>query len=156
MFLADLAPFSCLFLLQPLKALTTQLSQTYHLVNPNFRYEFSLNPRRVLTKPSKPCGNNGYDNEDCDYILYVNDVLGSEGNKYLILDVLGQGTFGQVVKCQNLKTHEIVGVKVIKNKEAYAQQSTMEIMILDIVSCVSCIIRSALTHKLMMSLLHVC
>lgn len=88
----------------------------------------------MLTKPSKPCGNNGYDNEDCDYILYVNDVLGSEGNKYLILDVLGQGTFGQVVKCQNLKTHEIVGVKVIKNKEAYAQQSTMEIMILDIVS----------------------
>lgn len=119
---------------QPLKALTTQLSQTYHLVDPNFRYEFSLNPRRVLTKPSKPCGNNGYDNEDSDYILYVNDVLGSEGNKYLILDVLGQGTFGQVVKCQNLKTHEIVGVKVIKNKEAYAQQSTMEIMILDIVS----------------------
>lgn len=88
----------------------------------------------MLTKPSKPCGNNGYDNEDSDYILYVNDVLGSEGNKYLILDVLGQGTFGQVVKCQNLKTHEIVGVKVIKNKEAYAQQSTMEIMILDIVS----------------------
>lgn len=87
-----------------------------------------------MTKPSKPCGNNGYDNEDSDYILYVNDVLGSEGNKYLILDVLGQGTFGQVVKCQNLKTHEIVGVKVIKNKEAYAQQSTMEIMILDIVS----------------------
>lgn len=121
-------------MVSPLKALTTQLSQTYHLVNPNFRYEFSLNPRRVLTKPSKPCGNNGYDNEDSDYILYVNDVLGSEGNKYLILDVLGQGTFGQVVKCQNLKTHEIVGVKVIKNKEAYAQQSTMEIMILDILN----------------------
>lgn len=66
---------------QPVKALTTQLSQTYHLVNPNFRYEFSLNPRRVLTKPSKPAGNDGYDNEDSDYILYVNDVLGSEGNK---------------------------------------------------------------------------
>ena len=64
----------------------------------------------------------------------MNDVLGGEGNKYLILDVLGQGTFGQVVKCQNMKTHEIVGVKVIKNKQAYYQQSTMEIIILEMVS----------------------
>jgi dual specificity protein kinase YAK1 len=118
---------------QPLKALTTQLSQTYHLVNPNFRYEFSSNPRRVLTKPSQPAGNNGYDNEDSDYILYVNDVLGEQGNKYLILDVLGQGTFGQVVKCQNMKTMEIVGVKVIKNKPAYYHQSMMEIIILEMV-----------------------
>ena len=36
-------------------------------------------------------------------------------NRYLILDVLGQGTFGQVVKCQNLKTQEVVAVKVVKN-----------------------------------------
>jgi len=28
--------------------------------------------------------------------------------------VLGQGTFGQVVKCQNVKTGDIVAVKVIK------------------------------------------
>lgn len=54
--------------------------------------------------------------------------------RYLILDVLGQGTFGQVVKCQNMKTHEIVGVKVIKNKPAYYQQSMMEITILEMVS----------------------
>jgi dual specificity protein kinase YAK1 len=45
-------------------------------VNPTFRYETSLNPRRVLTKPSKPASNEGFDNEDSDYILYVNDVLG--------------------------------------------------------------------------------
>jgi dual specificity protein kinase YAK1 len=63
---------------QPLKALTTHLPQTYHLVNPSFRYETSLNPRRVLTKPSKPATNEGFDNEDSDYILYVNDVLGPE------------------------------------------------------------------------------
>lgn len=61
---------------QPIKSLTTHLPQTYYLVNPNFRYETSLNPRRVLTKPSKPANNDGFDNEDSDYILYVNDVLG--------------------------------------------------------------------------------
>jgi hypothetical protein len=37
-----------------------------------------------LTKPSKGVKNDGYDNEDSDYILYVNDILGSEeaGHKY--------------------------------------------------------------------------
>lgn len=53
--------------------------------------------------------------------------------RYLILDVLGQGTFGQVVKCQNMKTHEIVAVKVVKNKPAYFQQSMMEVTILELV-----------------------
>lgn len=55
-------------------------------------------------------------------------------NRYLILDVLGQGTFGQVVKCQNLKTQEVVAVKVIKNRTAYFNQSMMEVSVLDLVS----------------------
>jgi serine/threonine protein kinase len=54
-------------------------------------------------------------------------------SKYLILDILGQGTFGQVVKCQNMKTHEIVAVKVVKNKPAYFSQSMMEVTILELV-----------------------
>ena len=105
----------------------------------------------MLTKPSKPAHNEGYDNDDYDYILYVNDWLGTEeGHKYvlqlmgletkmsicsryLILDILGQGTFGQVVKCQNMKTHEIVAVKVVKNKPAYFNQSMMEVTILEMV-----------------------
>lgn len=110
---------------------------TYKLCNGGFNYQSSRNPRRVLTKPSKGVKNDGYDNEDSDYILYVNDILGSEEsghkNRYLILDVLGQGTFGQVVKCQNLKTQEVVAVKVIKNRTAYFNQSMMEVSVLDLV-----------------------
>ena len=55
-------------------------------------------------------------------------------SRYLILDILGQGTFGQVVKCQNMKTHEVVAVKVVKNKPAYFNQSMMEVTILELVS----------------------
>ncbi|EPQ57311.1 kinase-like protein [Gloeophyllum trabeum ATCC 11539] len=121
--------------LSPLRQLTTNLVDTYHICNPQFRYESTHNPRRVLTKPSKPVHNDGYDNEDYDYILYVNDWLGTEeGHKYLILDVLGQGTFGQVVKCQNMKTHEVVAVKVVKNKPAYFNQSMMEVTILELLN----------------------
>ena len=108
-----------------------------------------------MTKPSKGVKNDGFDNEDSDYILYVNDILGNEDNghkyvtcdqeenrreltmccrnRYLILDVLGQGTFGQVVKCQNLKTQEVVAVKVVKNRTAYFNQSMMEVSVLDLV-----------------------
>jgi len=46
---------------------------------------------------------------------------------------LGKGTFGQVVKCQNVKTKEIVALKVIKNKPAYYNQSLVEVAILEIV-----------------------
>ncbi|EJU04052.1 kinase-like protein [Dacryopinax primogenitus] len=123
--------------LSPLKCLTSHLSQTYNICNPSFNYESAHNPRRVLTKPSKPVHNEGYDNEDNDYILYVNDFLGGEessNGRYLILDVLGQGTFGQVVKCQNIKTHEIVAVKVVKNKPAYFNQSMMEVTILELLN----------------------
>ncbi|KAH9929489.1 kinase-like protein [Epithele typhae] len=121
--------------LSPLKQLTTNLVETYHICNPQFKYESTHNPRRVLTKPSKPVHNDGYDNEDYDYILYVNDWLGTDdGHKYLILDILGQGTFGQVVKCQNMKTHEVVAVKVVKNKPAYFNQSMMEVTILELLN----------------------
>ncbi|KAI9758861.1 MAG: Translation initiation factor 3 subunit c [Chaenotheca gracillima] len=124
--------------ISPLQALTTHLPSTYRICNPTFKYESSRNPRRVLTKPSKGTKNDGFDNEDSDYILYVNDILGSEEtghkNRYLILDVLGQGTFGQVVKCQNLKTQEVVAVKVVKNRTAYFNQSMMEVSVLDLLN----------------------
>ncbi|KAF9469934.1 kinase-like domain-containing protein [Collybia nuda] len=122
--------------LSPLRQLTTNILDTYHICNPQFRYESTHNPRRVLTKPSKPAHNEGYDNDDYDYILYVNDWLGTDEshNRYLILDILGQGTFGQVVKCQNMKTHEIVAVKVVKNKPAYFNQSMMEVTILEMLN----------------------
>lgn len=66
------------------------LPATYRICNPGFKYESSRNPRRVLTKPSKGVKNDGYDNEDSDYILYVNDILGSEeaGHKYGHMDIL--------------------------------------------------------------------
>ncbi|KAG2175404.1 hypothetical protein INT43_001051, partial [Umbelopsis isabellina] len=115
----------------PLQALTLRISETFSNINPAYNYNPGKNPRRVLTKPSKPAKNDGFDNEEHDYILYVNDILGTEeGQRYQILDILGAGTFGQVVKCQNLITKQLVGVKVVKNKPAYLKQSLMEVDIL--------------------------
>ncbi|KAK9427581.1 kinase-like domain-containing protein [Lipomyces doorenjongii] len=123
--------------IRPLQALTTDLQSTYRVCNPAFKYESSRNPRRVLTKPSKGTKNNGYDNDNSDYVLYVNDILGGNDDThqcYLILDILGQGTFGQVVKCQDLNTAEIVAVKVIKNQPAYFNQSMTEVAVLELLN----------------------
>jgi hypothetical protein len=78
-----------LLLLQPLRQLTTHITDTYRICNPQFKYESAHNPRRVLTKPSKPAHNEGYDNEDYDYILYVNDWLGTEEGHKSVNVLLG-------------------------------------------------------------------
>lgn len=62
-----------------LRAVTVKLVETYNKHNPRFKYDAQrANPKRVLTKPSKPAKNDGYDNEDYDYILKVNDILGED------------------------------------------------------------------------------
>lgn len=77
--------------------------------------------------------------------LPIVNANGYSRNRYLILDVLGQGTFGQVVKCQNLKTQEVVAVKVVKNRTAYFNQSMMEVSVLDLVSIISaCLCKTVL------------
>lgn len=45
------------------------------------------------------------------------DLLFSEKNSYLLLNFMGEGTFGRVFRCMNLTTKEEVAVKVIKKKK---------------------------------------
>ncbi|KAI8084849.1 kinase-like domain-containing protein [Halteromyces radiatus] len=116
---------------QIIKKLTIDICKTYKKCDPSFRYDPKHNPRRVLTKPGTPYRNNGFDNRNSDYILYVNGGL---GGKYVVLELLGFGTFGQVAKCRNTLTGEIVAIKVIKNKPAYFRQSTVEVEILKLLN----------------------
>jgi homeodomain interacting protein kinase len=51
-------------------------------------------------------------------------------NSYEVLEFLGRGTFGQVVKCWNKRTNEIVAIKILKNHPSYARQGQIEISIL--------------------------
>lgn len=49
---------------------------------------------------------------------------------YRVIDLLGQGTFGQVAKCEHTTTGKLYSVKVIKNRPAFRSQSCMEVEIL--------------------------
>ncbi|BFU19416.1 serine/threonine protein kinase prp4, putative [Entamoeba histolytica HM-3:IMSS] len=98
--------------------------------------------KRPLTFPSIPTHNNGLDNEGYEYIAYADGLIGSaysrEGNScafnknstYRIISSLGKGTFGQVLKCENLYNHQIVAIKVLKNKPCYFRQGMLEIAML--------------------------
>lgn len=55
-----------------------------------------------------------------EYVLRENQIIISPENvKYKIVQYLGQGTFGQVVKCINLRTGTQHAVKIIKNKPEF-------------------------------------
>jgi dual specificity protein kinase YAK1 len=110
------------------------LLHTYKSINPDYPYNTTLNPKRILTKPPIPKYNNGYDNELYDLILALNDIVAAEHAAFRVLDVLGQGTFGQVFKAQNVHNQELVALKVIKNKPAYFNQSLMEIKMLETIN----------------------
>ncbi|KAG1374405.1 hypothetical protein G6F60_009529 [Rhizopus arrhizus] len=114
-----------------LQSFTVYVKETYNNLNPKFTFDQDKAPKRILTRPSFPYRNEGNDNENFDYILKVNEILGHDPNyQYRVIDLLGQGTFGQVVKCERISTGELFSVKVIKNKSAYKTQSCMEIEIL--------------------------
>ena len=116
-----------------LLSLTCELPELYRRCNPAFSYSRHANPRRVLTEPSERCGNNGYDNAHANLVLSVNDVLHSDSGafrSFRVLELLGEGTFGQVVKCEDCERRVLRAVKVIKNKPAYYNQALMEIRLL--------------------------
>uniref|UniRef100_A0A8C9UB29 non-specific serine/threonine protein kinase n=1 Tax=Scleropages formosus TaxID=113540 RepID=A0A8C9UB29_SCLFO len=80
----------------------------------------------VATAASK----NGNANSEGDYQLVQHEVLCSMTNTYEVLEFLGRGTFGQVVKCWKRGTNEIVAIKILKNHPSYARQGQIEVSIL--------------------------
>ncbi|PON77601.1 Serine/threonine protein kinase [Parasponia andersonii] len=118
---------------RPLVArLTKDIIETYQICNPQFKYSEELNPKRYLTSPSIGVLNDGHDNANSDLILTVNYVLINldTQRRYIVKDVLGHGTFGQVAKCWVPETGSFVAVKIIKNQPAYYQQALVEVSIL--------------------------
>ncbi|KAI0407576.1 hypothetical protein F4802DRAFT_517615 [Xylaria palmicola] len=76
-------------------------------------------------KSNKP--NYGYDDERGDYSIVMGDHL---AYRYEIVDILGKGSFGQVVRCIDHKTGGLVAVKIIRNKKRFHQQALVEVNIL--------------------------
>jgi serine/threonine protein kinase len=110
---------------------TVQLLDAYKCAKPGFDFQRTL-PRRCLTNPSEPVSNYNFDNLTHDLILRVDDTLAdpSTGDEYIVVDLLGTGTFGQVAKCWHKQSGIFLAVKIVKNQQAYFNQAWVEINIL--------------------------
>ncbi|KAK4669169.1 serine/threonine protein kinase, CMGC, dual-specificity [Podospora pseudopauciseta] len=85
------------------------------------------NAAKVVGDVQSESPNFGYDDERGDYSIVPGDHL---AYRYEIIDVLGKGSFGQVVRCIDHKTGVLVAVKIIRNKKRFHQQALVEVNIL--------------------------
>ena len=71
--------------------------------------------------------NFGYDDDKGDYNIVLGDHL---AYRYEVLDVLGKGSFGQVMRCIDHKTGDLVAIKIIRNRKRFHQQALIEVNLL--------------------------
>ncbi|CAK9100883.1 unnamed protein product [Durusdinium trenchii] len=102
----------------------------YNSCHEEYVYSTTSNPKRTLTWPSEGLHNGGLDNSEHNYIGHVGDeILNQEtGKSYELLESLGQGSFGQVLKCQ--VDQRLVALKIIKNRPSYFNQGCIEANVL--------------------------
>ncbi|XP_031567737.1 dual specificity tyrosine-phosphorylation-regulated kinase 4-like isoform X2 [Actinia tenebrosa] len=86
-----------------------------------------LDAKKIEGMPGGP-QNNHYDDENGSYLKSLHDHL---MYRYEVLEVLGKGSFGQVVKAIDYKTGQNVAVKIIRNKKRFHQQALVEVKILE-------------------------
>lgn len=78
----------------------------------------------VIGAPS----NCGYDDEHGSYLHVPHDHI---AYRYEMLKIIGKGSFGQVVKAYDHKTHQHVALKMVRNEKRFHRQAQEEIRILD-------------------------
>ena len=87
----------------------------------------SPQPGKDASKDAGGTNNFGYDDERGDYNIILGDHL---AYRYEVVDILGKGSFGQVVRCVDHKEGGVVAVKIIRNKKRFHQQALVEVGIL--------------------------
>ena len=107
------------------------------VVNYNNNHNANNNNNNNATTNATNASNNNNNNNnnssganEGDYQLVLHEIFYSMTNSYEVLEFLGRGTFGQVVKCWNKRTNEIVAIKILKNHPSYARQGQIEVGIL--------------------------
>ena len=109
----------------------THLGVTLRLIVMEVLYEQQPPPARRWTDTiwhDRTCGENG--ESEGDYPVSLRELIASPNATYDVLERLGRGTFGQVVKCWRKDSNEVVAMKILKSTPSYAKQGQMEVDVL--------------------------
>ncbi|XP_015588139.1 probable serine/threonine-protein kinase dyrk2 [Cephus cinctus] len=71
--------------------------------------------------------NGGYDDDNGSYNKVLHDHI---SYRYEILEVIGKGSFGQVIRALDHKTGQHIAIKIIRNKKRFHHQALIEVRIL--------------------------
>ncbi|XP_043278081.1 probable serine/threonine-protein kinase dyrk2 [Venturia canescens] len=72
--------------------------------------------------------NSGYDDDTGSYYKIPHDHI---SYRYEILEVIGKGSFGQVIRALDHKTGQHIAIKIIRNKKRFHHQALIEVKILE-------------------------
>ena len=94
---------------------------------PDIYFTGAKSAKKIVGDLSSTSTNFGYDDERGDYNIVEGDHL---SYRYEVIDLLGKGSFGQVVRCIDHRTGLLVAIKIIRNKKRFHQQALVEVDIL--------------------------
>jgi dual specificity tyrosine-phosphorylation-regulated kinase 1 len=121
----------------PLRKLSVDLIKTYKHINEVYyakkkkRSNNQVIEENGLHKKEKRNSNDGYDDENHDYIVRPGEVW---LERYTIDCLIGKGSFGQVVKAFDHTDGEYVAIKIIKNKRPFLSQAQIEVRLLELMN----------------------
>jgi len=115
---------------RPLIKLSVSLIDTYKKINTVYYEERDARrAARAKEKASKGQGanNNGWDDDNYDYIVTPGELF---YGRYKMMERIGKGSFGQVVRAEDIETKKEVAIKIIKSKKPFLLQAKTEIELL--------------------------
>lgn len=95
-------------------------------------YFLGIRAEKIQGNPAIP--NCGYDDERDDYREVISDHL---AYRYEVLDHLGKGAFGKVLKCFDHKENVEVAIKVVRNARRFHKQAAVEVRVLQLLKAQS-------------------
>ena len=104
--------------------MTLRLAENYNIIA---RKSQEAEKKAQTTIPPKRLNNDAYDDENNDYIIRKGEVW---KDRFRIQNLIGKGSFGQVVQAHDFILDKMVAIKIIKNRKAFTNQGLIEIKIL--------------------------
>ena len=108
-----------------------ELLETHKLSFSNFEYSEIMEYSTIYyigKEPKKPIKHKEFTDNSGNYIHCIGDHI---AYRYEILDLLGSGSFGKVLKVVDHKNNEELALKIIKNKPGFEENARDEIKILE-------------------------